>query len=270
MLSSRLDRQLPEHHLAEPFDDSDRRLVRPSRHRESDFPRARASRDGADPGQRFRDRALAEPRRRNAVRGLQARPFGRSTRSPRRFMSRRDAAPITPCFERRIIGDKASAQGAHRRKWPATSARAGWPTKCPTMRREEVVDIRGMAQADHSVRALRRRAAGLRRARVRPHRRRRSRLRPASRRACARRSIAPTSESATCSKFSARAVCSNRRCSSSLPITGWRRSASSSKPIPPCEPKRRRHPGRLRRADDLPARSAESRPSVPATCAASA
>ena len=86
----------PEHHVAQPLDDSHRRVVRASRRRESDLPSARASRDRADSGQHLRRRALPEPRRRDAVRGLQTRGR-RGRRSPRRFTNRRDVAPSTRC-----------------------------------------------------------------------------------------------------------------------------------------------------------------------------
>ncbi len=107
---ARLDRQLPEHHVAQPLDDSHRRMVRASRRRQSDVPSARASRDRADPGQHLRNRALPESRRRDALRGVQTRRR-RGRRSQRRFTNRRGVAPIT----RYSSGGSSATRHASRR-----------------------------------------------------------------------------------------------------------------------------------------------------------
>ena len=95
-------------------------------------------------GNVFDDRALSEPRRRDAVRGVQARrrPEGTITASIHEPQGRGADHAV---FERRIVGDKARLKALTAEMIGDVSPR--WADdNMPAMTREEVVDIRGMAQ----------------------------------------------------------------------------------------------------------------------------
>ena len=143
-------------------------------------------------GNVFETERYLSRRRRDAVRGVQARRAA-PARSQRSIHEPQGRGADHAAFERRIVGDKARLKALTAEMASDVSPR--WAAdNMPAMTREEIVDIRGMAQVINAVRALRRRRqrARVRRARVRADRRRRPRLRPASRGHCARRSIAPT------------------------------------------------------------------------------
>ena len=83
-------------------------------------------------------------------------------------------------FERRIVGDKTRLKALTAEMARDISPR--WAADdMPAMHREEIVDIRGMAQMINLIEHCGGEAAGFRRARIRADRRRRPRLRSASR-----------------------------------------------------------------------------------------